>query len=814
MTRFYRCLILGWWLLFFAGTACFAEKIKLAENETTDYIITLPEDATAVQRTAASELASFLKEITGAEFPIHTENPETMLPEVKQLAIGPSKTTDLLLKAAGEGERTDYAYDAVRIVPCGESVVFTGHSVRGMLYAVYTFLENDLGCHWWTATESTIPRDPAPVIEVTRYDYAPKVHFRESFYYGYNGAANGKFAARMKCNGSSNVIPEEFGGNLKFLYFVHSFYPLIPPNKYFIDHPDWFPEIDGVRKVGRYNWGAGLDAFDELAKKLPPEQVQAAGTQLCLTNEGLFQEMLKNVLDAIAKNPGTKIISVSQNDCAGYCTCEKCRAIDEEEGSHSGSLLRFVNRIAEEVEKVYPDVYVETLAYQYTRKPPLHTHARHNVIVRLCTIECSFSRPLATGEQNKSLAEDIRGWREKAPNLFIWDYVTDFANYLIPFPNYRVLKDNIKFFVDHNAIGMFEQGAYQVPTGDFVQLFSWVIAKLLWDPSQDQRALMEEFIAGYYAPELVPIYMEYFDTLSDACEKSGVHLGISRPGVDDWLDLDSLTKATKLQNRALKIAETLAQENPEKYASLKERVLRERIPIDLVWALNPVAYRLTARFQGKEYAGPSDPVKSAEDMFARYEKYGVRRYNELGNETDYEHLKQKIYAECQIDEPAPIPECLKDVPDGNLMEIADHQFNFYRLGEYIFVENDPAASNGVAVRIPGNHNEWALWISSWKPFVLMKELKGSTPKIHLYLSVRADAEAEEGVGMSCGVYDSKQEKNLFTSTIPLEEIKGSEYKFLDLGTFEPTDHCDFWACPPNRDDVSSIWIDRLFFVWE
>ncbi|MBR3218942.1 MAG: hypothetical protein IKF77_03390, partial [Thermoguttaceae bacterium] len=147
MTRFDRFLILFLGLLLFLGARCFAEKIRLADDGATDYIITLPEEASAVQKTAASELAAFLNQITGAEFPVLTESAETISPDVKQLAIGPSKTTDLLLKAAGEeGERIDYAYDAVRIAASGDSIVLSGHRVRGMLYAVYTFLENDLGC--------------------------------------------------------------------------------------------------------------------------------------------------------------------------------------------------------------------------------------------------------------------------------------------------------------------------------------------------------------------------------------------------------------------------------------------------------------------------------------------------------------------------------------------------------------------------------------------------------------------------------------------------------------------------------------------
>ena len=86
------------------------------------------------------------------------------------------------------------------------------------------------------------------------------------------------------------------------------------------------------------------------------------------------------------------MISISQNDWHGYCECEKCRALDEHEGTHAGTLIHFVNAVAEEVEKEHPDILIETLAYQYTRKPPRHVRPRRNVVTRLCSIECSLRR--------------------------------------------------------------------------------------------------------------------------------------------------------------------------------------------------------------------------------------------------------------------------------------------------------------------------------------------------------------------------------------------------------------------------------------
>ncbi len=621
------------------------EPLVIAEGGKTDYVITLPEEPTEVQTTAAGELACFLNQITGATFPIKSETEVPACPEAKLLVIGPSKNSAALLADLNLAD-TDPAYDQVMIQRVGSSVVLTGHPVRGMLYAVYTFLENDFGCRWWTSSESTIPANASPVIDVTPVDYAPKLILRESFYTDFiqGNDQSGVFAVRMKCNGNSCHIPPQYGSHHSYLYFVHSFYPIIPPEKYFHDHPDWFPEIGGVRKVGRnVSWTGSNKQYDDFVATLQPGQLHEEGTQLCLTNDELFEEMLKRVLADIEANPNVTIVSISQNDWRGYCECEKCRAVDEEEGSHCGTLLRFVNRMADEIKKVRPDLYVDTLAYMYTRKPPKITRARDNVIIRLCSIECSFVQPLGSGEQNKAFHDDMVGWSEKASNIFVWDYATDFKLYLLPFPNYRVVKDNIKFYVDHNVRGLFEQGDYHEPTGDFVQMRGWVVAKLLWNPEADQRALMEEFIAGYYAPQLVPVYMAYFDTLSDACEQSGIHLGIFRSTAHDWLNYDAVCKATALQNQALDIARKLAADDPERYGGLPRKVLRERIPLDLVWAMDWNEYHQEAVDSGKDFPGPKDPLAAAQELFERCSEHGIVKHEEWASPEDYEAFKQSIF---------------------------------------------------------------------------------------------------------------------------------------------------------------------------
>src|ERR1019366_5650033 len=109
-------------------------------------------------------------------------------------------------------------------------------------------------------------------------------------------------------------------------------------------------------------------------------------TQLCLSNPEVLAIALAKVRDWLRADPEVSIVSVSQNDWENPCQCPACRAVDEEEGNFSGSLIRFVNRIAEAIEPEHPHVAIDTLAYLYTRKAPRRVRPRHNVIVRLCSI--------------------------------------------------------------------------------------------------------------------------------------------------------------------------------------------------------------------------------------------------------------------------------------------------------------------------------------------------------------------------------------------------------------------------------------------
>jgi len=190
-------------------------------------------------------------------------------------------------------------------------------------------------------------------------------------------------------------------------------------------------------------------------------------------------------------------------------------------------MIAFVNQVAEAVEREFPTVWIETLAYNWTRTPPKTIRPRKNVVVRLCSIECEFSKPFdrsAAGQNRKFVAEMDR-WSAMTDKLHVWDYTTDFRDYLGPFPNVLALQGNVRFFSDHHVVGLFEEGAYQGRHGDFAELKAWLLAKWLWNPDLPAEALLNDFFAGYYGAA-APLVRRYFDELHAFYQKPGATLSI------------------------------------------------------------------------------------------------------------------------------------------------------------------------------------------------------------------------------------------------------------------------------------------------
>lgn len=730
-----------------------AGAFTLVADGRSDYVILVPPEADAAVQTAARELQEHLEAATGAQLPVVAE------------ADAPEGAPRIILGACPDVDLEALKHDGIALRTVGTDLHLAGGRPRGTLYAVYTFLEDVVGVRWWSSTETFIP--DVPTLEVPPLDivYVPQLQYREAFY---RDALEGVFAARSKCNGHFARIPPEYGGHYRLLGWCHTFYGLIPPDRYFADHPEWFSELNGERTADR--------------------------AQLCLTNEDMRRELTKNALEWIRREPEAGMISISQNDWHGACRCEECQDVVEREGSEAGLLIEFLNAVAEEIEAEYPDFLIETLAYQYTRKPPLTVRPRDNVVVRLCSIECSFSQPLATGPQNEAFANDIRGWSAIAPQLYIWDYVTNFRNYILPHPNLRVLAPNIRFFVEHGTIGLFEQGDTGSSCSDFPEMRAWVLAKLMWDPSRDENALFSEFLAGYYGAA-APHLQAYIDLIHDAVEQAGTYLRCYMGDTSGYLGLDELNRATELFDAA---AQAVADDE-----TLTRRVRRARMPLDHEWLQRYHGLKRLADAEGRPFTGPQDPVAFVEDFIQTAHAFNVGNYREGRPFREYEPALRARFRE-----PGPPPPQVEGLAAEDWIDIQDNEFLLHNVGTWVTIADDPQASDGKAARMPGGHTQWATQypipgdlarLGEWRCFVV----------------ARCEAKAETGAAFQVGLYDANERRGVAMTTVQIEDVADGEYHEHDLGVHALRPGMYFWVAPMgNADEVEAVYADRIFLVRE
>ena len=607
----------------------------------------------------------------------------------------------------------------------------------------------------------------------------PPFNYRE--HYTTEVQADPIFATIMRENGDHQKQEKDWGGHYTILGFVHTFSKLLPPEKYFKEHPDWYSDPENGNKPCT------------AASNMPGHQ----RTQLNFSAPGVVDELAKQALIWIDKNPDAGYISISQNDGKNYCQDAASMKMAEEEGSYAGPLLNFVNKVAEKIHQKYPDFKVETLAYVFTEKPPKTIRPGKNVIIRLAPIYTDFGHPIDS-DWNKEVRDNVQGWAKIAPELFVWNYITNFRNTVFPHPNWAGLGPDLRFFANNNVKGIFEQGDnYTNGVGDFVQLRAWLIAHLMWNPSLDQQQLTDEFLRGYYG-DAAPYLKQYLDLIESSFLAQKRELSTYNEDFS-FLDIDTTNKAITLFDKA--------QDAVKGNKELSDRVQRERLSLDIATLYRYHLLKNTAASEGKEFLGPKDPTLAMQNYIESAKKFGIKRWSE-GNSFESQALK----LEDMFAAPTPLPDFAKGHADGDVVDIQENNFTLYKMGTWSFIVKDIAASNGKAASVPGDVYEWSIQAK------LGNSLSSKTEKWHAYAMVRADAKdgaTPAGNAFQVGIYDATEKASVDkTMTIPLKDVAGSDYQRVDLGVHELNSARYFWFMPTKDSAMKSLYVDRIILIRE
>lgn len=720
------------------------KELVLADHGTTKYQIFVRASVTPAERYAAKELAVYLGKVSGIEYQIK---------EVVGLSSDPSI---MLGPRIAEVSRSVMEYASNDLVPNGflletkgKALIFSSHSPEGLLFGVYHFLENYLGCRWYSSDFMVIPYRSKVTIPSIFDHQVPRFSYREVLS---KDADNLEYYVRNRMNGQlgHRAVRHHdlrFGSLSKIrLVGVHE---LVSPSKYARGHPEFF--------------GRGQLRFGKTAVR---------------------DNAVDEVLRRLARWPQEPYyLLILPADIESYYNEEEDKALIDAGRAPGTAFFDFVRVIADGVKNEYPEVTVLALAYKWSRQPPIKMTLPRNMGIMLANIEVDFSKPLNSGE-NKNFLHDLDSWAKLTNSIIIWDYITNFNGYIQPYPNFDVLGKNLKILSQRPQVkGVFEQGSYETRGGEFAELRAWVLSKLLWNPELDDTVLIRQFLEDYYGP--ASRYIEdYLALLGRSIQEHPMHLAVKVPPTAPYLSHDFLVLADQIFEKAEHVVR-----NEAKFLA---HVQAARLGIDYVILVNDGRFNGDAKKHGRSRAKYTYRYK----RFKRYLKNAkVEAYREGGRAASTEALLETLKTPQNR---ARLAEVCEDRLPRNCIDFQDRSF---RLAGDARLISDDMASDGSTARMSGNSAVWGIQLP-------LSELPVEGEwKVYFRGRIEEGSGKGSDVAFKAGVFPGRDRK------MTMKQVAGKGYQELMLpGVWTRDQKKYIWMAPPKSNAIKAFYIDRIIAV--
>ncbi|MDM1293262.1 DUF4838 domain-containing protein [Sphingobacterium sp. N143] len=504
------------------------ERITLVEKGKSNFVLQFDQNDPVLLK-AAQIINDFTEQCTGAIFVFGSGNMSKPSIILKQLPIDQTYPADSYSIAFRSGH------------------LYIQGSGKGVLYGAYRYVRTIIGARkWFTGKEDTfVPKLTSLAVDADLSIFAkPSFQFRELYF---PVELDQEY---MDWYGLHN-LEEKWGA------WGHTFNKIIPPAIYFKEHPEYYALYNGTRQP----------------------------IQLCLSNEAVFELTVAYFKEQMLENPAAAYWSIAPNDDIGHCTCDRCQAIDKREGGPQGSLIHFVNQVAAR----FPDKQFTTLAYVQTANAPSHLHVADNVTVILSNIDAFRNDDIQKENSAAIFRRQLRDWKAKAKHIFVWDYLTQFTNYLAPFPIQGTMQKNLYYLQSQGVEGVFLQGG-GTAYSDMAELNAYILAHLVWDTDLSEEDLIDEFVNGYYG-QAGPFVKAYLVARRNHLFNASSALSIYGNPIDNRADFLS-PKAMDEYSRLLEKAEAAIEGDQR----LEKRIRRIGLGLDY-------AYLQQARFYGPRQHG-------------------------------------------------------------------------------------------------------------------------------------------------------------------------------------------------------------------
>jgi len=398
-------------------------------------------------------------------------------------------------------------------------------TARGLNYAVAEAFRV-LGCRWYMPGPrgTIIPRVEQLVLPPTHLAHNPSFALRGGTFiqvearppdFTLTGIPEEQYidwAARNHMNRLKAAYPQswDYGAVRGYSweeYAGHTYTYLIPPAKYWDEHPEYWPLVGGART---HLHSSGRPA------------------QLCVSNPDVTRIMSEAALDFFAGHPHAQRFCINADDEPSYwCECAACRALDTVENDFANQgdgvldltdrCMTLVNAVAGKVAERYPDRWVGTFAYASTREVPRRVRPADNVMIELTWWDRCFKHAMTDPDcpVNAKGLRRLREWQQWSDTITLygylqyphWDVPQTFMHSEADFLR-AVHRRGVRYITDEWDTSFYASA-----------LLLSLRARLLWDVDTDVDDFVRDFCEHMYGPASQPM-LAYYRRMERAVEES------------------------------------------------------------------------------------------------------------------------------------------------------------------------------------------------------------------------------------------------------------------------------------------------------
>ena len=241
--------------------------------------------------------------------------------------------------------------------------------------------------------------------------------------------------------------------------------------------------------------------------------------QLCFGKPAIYDYLENFVIENFGENANSHqkfVICPADNDLV--CTCIACAKLGNTKANASFSVIALVNKLAIR----FPNHQFFTIDYITVKTPPTKPMPKNSGII---ISSINIPRKVNMDSNNpsvKEFASKVDNWHKVCTTVYVWDYISNFDDYLTPFATLSVCKTNFEFYKTLNINGIFANGAgYDYST--FNEVHTYVLAALMLDPTLDVNLLVNRFCKYYYGKS-GQLVADYINGLEKVMQTKKVNL--------------------------------------------------------------------------------------------------------------------------------------------------------------------------------------------------------------------------------------------------------------------------------------------------